>query len=77
MDGLICPSGHGRMRLLAVIKEPPNIARYLAAVGEATEAPCRSPGRGTSYWKSRVLRRQGWGEEDEGGRRDRGADEVA
>jgi hypothetical protein len=45
------------MRLLAVIKEPANVARYLAAVGEATEAPRRYPGRGPSYWKSRVLRR--------------------
>ena len=65
------------MRLLAVIKVPSNVARYLAAVGEATEAPCRSPRRGPPYWKSRVLRRQVLGEEDEGGRRDRGADEVA
>jgi len=60
-----------------VIKEPSNVARYLAAVGTATEAPCRSPGRGPPYWKSRVLRRQGLGEEDEGGRRGRAADEVA
>ena len=53
VDVLSCPPCHGRMRLLAVIKEPSNIARYLAAVGEATEAPCRSPGRG------RATRRRG------------------
>jgi hypothetical protein len=40
--------------------------RYLAAVGEATEVPPRSPGRGPPYWKSRVLRRQAFGEEDDG-----------
>jgi len=44
----------------------PNVARYLAAVGEATEVPPRSPGRGPPYWKSRVLRRQTLGEEDDG-----------
>jgi len=38
--------------------------RYLAAVGEATEVPRRSPSRGPSYWKSRVLRRQALGEGD-------------
>jgi len=49
----------------------------LAALGEATEVPRRSPGRGPPYWKSRVLRRQLLGEEDEGGGRGRGPDEVA
>jgi len=34
------------MRLLAVIKQPASIARYLAAVGEASELARRSPGRG-------------------------------
>jgi hypothetical protein len=40
-----CPSCQGRMRPLAVIKESASIARYLAAVGEATEVPRRSPAR--------------------------------
>jgi len=35
-------------------------------VGEATEVPPRSPGRGLPYWNSRVLRRQALGEEDDG-----------
>ena len=65
------------MRLLAVIKEPANIARILAAVGEATEVPRRSPGRGPPYWKSRVLRRQVLGEEDECASHGDGADGVA
>jgi hypothetical protein len=46
------------MKLLAVVKEPANIARYLAAVGETTDVPRRSPSRGPPYWKSQVLRRQ-------------------
>ncbi len=40
--------------------------RTLAAVGEATEVPPRSPGRGPPYWNSRVLRRQALSEEDDG-----------
>ncbi len=44
------------MRLLAVLKEPARIARYLAAVGEATEVPRRSPSRNPPYWRSQVLR---------------------
>lgn len=53
------------MRLLAVIKEPANTTRHLAAVGEATEVPRRSPGRGPPYWKSQVLRRQVLGDSAE------------
>ena len=46
VDVLTCPSCQGRMRLLAMVKDPASIARYLAAVGEATELPRRSAGRG-------------------------------
>ena len=52
------------MKLLAMVKKPASIARYLAAAGEPTEVPRRSPGRGPPYWKSRVLRRQVLGDED-------------
>ena len=52
-------------------------AGALATVGEATEVPRRSPGRGPPYWKSRVLSLKVLGDEDEGGGRGRGADEVA
>ncbi len=65
------------MKLLALVKGPTSIARYLATVGEATEVPQRSPGRGPPYWRSRVLRRQVLGGEDEGGGGRGGADEVA
>ena len=37
-----CPRCQGGMKLLAIIKEQSSIARYLAAVGEPTEAPRRS-----------------------------------
>jgi hypothetical protein len=66
VDVLACPKCHGRMRLLAMVEDPANVARTLAAVGEATEVPPRSPGRGPPYWKSRVLRRQALGDEDDG-----------
>ena len=66
VDVLACPKCHGRMRLLARVEDPASIARFLAAGGEATEVPPRSPGRGPPYWKCRVLRRQALGEEDDG-----------
>ena len=50
VDVLTCPSCQGRMRLLAMVRDPASIARYLAAVDEATEVPCRSAGRGPPYW---------------------------
>ena len=39
MDVLAYPTGQGRMKLLALVKDPASIARYLARVGEATEVP--------------------------------------
>jgi len=77
VDVLACPNCQGRMKLLAIVKDPTSIARYLAATGEPTDVPRRSPGRGPPYWKSRVLRRQLLGEEDEGGGHDSGGDETA
>jgi hypothetical protein len=67
VDVLACPRCEGRKKLLAMVTNPASIARYLAAVGEATEVPRRSPARGPPYWKSRVLRRQALGDEDGGG----------
>lgn len=77
VDVLSCPSCQGRMRLLAVIKEPASIARYLAAVGEAGEVPRRSPGRGPPYWKSQLLRRHVLEDEQDCGSHGDGADEAA
>ena len=64
------------MKLLALVKGPASISRYLATVGEATEVPRRSPGRGPPYWKSRVLGLKVLGDEDEGRGRGTG-EEVA
>jgi hypothetical protein len=78
VDVLVCPTCQGRIKLLALVKSPESIARYLATVGEATEVPRRSPGRGPPYWKSRVLRRHALGDDDEGAGRGHGAgEEVA
>jgi len=78
VDVLACPTCQGRMKLLALVKNPAIIARTLTTLGEATEAPRRSPGRGPPYWKSRVLRRHALGDEDEGAGRGHGVgEEVA
>ena len=65
------------MKLLAMVKKPASMVRYLATAGEPTEVPPRSPGRGPPYWKSRVLRRQVLGDEDDGGSHGRNGDEAA
>ena len=57
VDVLARPSCPGRMRPVAIVEEPARIARSLAALGEATGAPRRSPGRGPPCWKRRVLPR--------------------
>jgi hypothetical protein len=64
VDVLACQRCQGRLKLLAMVSAPASIARYLAALGEATEVKRRSPSRGPPYWKSRVLRRQALGEGD-------------
>jgi len=52
------------MRLVALIRNPPSITRYLAGIGEATELPARSPDRGPPYWASTILRRKALGYDD-------------
>jgi hypothetical protein len=51
------------MKLVSMVTDPKSIARYLAALGELTEVPDRSPSRGPPYWKSTVLRRKVLGDE--------------
>ena len=66
------------MKLLRLVKNPAIISRSLATVGEATEVPRRSHGRGPPYWRSRVLRLKVLGDEDEGaGRGHSAGEEVA
>jgi len=64
LDVLACPECQGRLKLMAMVTDPASIARYLAAVGEATQVPRRTPSRGPPYWKSQVLRRRATGDED-------------
>ena len=75
VDVLTCPSCHGRMKLLAMVKDPAPC--YLEAIGELTELPPRSPNRGPPYWKSRVLRRLALGDEDAREGHGSGADQTA
>jgi hypothetical protein len=52
------------MRLVALIRNPASIARYLARTFEPTELPPRSPDRGPPYWASTILRRKALGYHD-------------
>jgi len=61
IDVLVCPKCRGRMKLVAMLTEPKSITRYLAALGENTDVPVRSPSRGPPYWKSTVLRQKAEG----------------
>ncbi|WP_437604221.1 transposase [Sorangium sp. So ce590] len=62
IDVLECPTCKGRMKRVAMVTEPRNIARFLSALGEPTDVPARSPNRGPPYWKSTVLRRKAPGD---------------
>lgn len=62
VDVLQCPKCKGRMKLLAVVTDPKSVSRYLAAIGELTDVPGRSPSRGPPYWKSTVLRKKALGQ---------------
>jgi hypothetical protein len=64
VDVLECHSCQGRMKRLAMVTNPASLRRYLAAKGELTEVPGRSPSRGPPYWKSLVLRRRTLGHDD-------------
>ena len=61
VDALACAVCRGRLRLIAFLRNPASIARYLAGVGESTELPARSPDRGPPYWSSIILRRRALG----------------
>ena len=56
IDALECPSCQGRMRILALVREPNEVRRFLRAAGEVAEPPHRAPARGPPYWASRALR---------------------
>ncbi len=52
MDVLECPKCKGRLKLIALVKKPESVARFLAGIGEPTCVLERSPPRGPPYWKS-------------------------
>jgi hypothetical protein len=58
IDVETCHRCGGRMRLLALVTERNNVARFLRHLGEPTEPPLRAPARDPPYWQSRVLRRR-------------------
>jgi len=43
VEVLECPRCKGRMKLLAIVTRSESMARYLAALGEPTDVPARSP----------------------------------
>ncbi|HEX5076892.1 MAG TPA: transposase [Gemmatimonadaceae bacterium] len=58
IDVETCPRCGGRMRLLALVTDTKNVARFLRHIGEPTEPPPRAPARDPPFWQSRVLRRR-------------------
>ena len=53
-----CTRCGGRTKIIALVKDPDGIARFLRHLGEPTEPPALSPARAPPYFKSRVLRRR-------------------
>ena len=62
VDVLECPTCHRRMKLIALVKDPKQISRFLTHLGEPTDAPRRAPNRGPPFWKSTVLRQRAIGQ---------------
>jgi hypothetical protein len=58
IDVETCGHCGSRMKLLALIKEPRGITRFLRHLGLPTEPPTRAPPRDEPYWQSIVLRRE-------------------
>jgi hypothetical protein len=46
------------MKLLALVRDPEGITRFLTALGVPTTVPPLAPARAPPYWQSRVLRRK-------------------
>jgi hypothetical protein len=61
-----CPRCGGKMKVIALVRDPEGIARYLRHLGLPTEEPTMAPARGPPFWGSRVLRRR-YGEPPDAG----------
>ncbi len=46
----------GRTKLIALVTEPSNVARFRLLLGEPTEGPTMAPARDPPYWKTRAVR---------------------
>ena len=64
IDVETCGRCGGKMRLVALVKDAENIARYLRHLGLPTDVPPLFPARGPPFWQSTVLRRR-YGEPSE------------
>ncbi len=62
VDVLECPKCKGRMKLIALVKKPESIRRFLSHLGEPTDVPSRAPNRGPPFWASTVLRQRALGQ---------------
>ena len=58
IDVETCPRCGGKMKVIALVRDPQSIARYLRHLGLPTEEPSMAPARGPPFWGSRVLRRR-------------------
>lgn len=52
------------MRLVALVRSPQSITRYLCGIGAPTQLSARSTDRGPPYWASTILRRKALGYDD-------------
>jgi hypothetical protein len=53
-----CEHCGGRTKVIALVRDPEGIARFLRPLGETTQPPPLSPARAPPYFRSRVLRRR-------------------
>src|SRR5262249_20316345 len=53
-----CDHCGGRTKVIALVRDPAGIVRFLRHLGEPTEPPPLSPARAPPYFNSRVLRRR-------------------
>jgi hypothetical protein len=58
IDVETCPRCGGKMKVIALVRDPESIARYLRHLGLPTEEPSMAPARAPPFWQSRVLRRR-------------------
>ena len=64
LNALACPACRGRMRFVALVRNPRSITRYLSGIGEPTQLRACSTGRGPPYGASTILRRKALGYDD-------------